>query len=73
LPTPKFRADKCDLCRGHGASACVQECPTGAMLRVPVGEQLVKLDPALYEAVTATRVEKPAPIELIPVEKIKVH
>ncbi|MBI5035371.1 MAG: 4Fe-4S dicluster domain-containing protein [Chloroflexi bacterium] len=52
LPVSKFRADKCDLCRGYGESACVKECPTGAMLRLPADERLVQLNPALYDAVT---------------------
>jgi Fe-S-cluster-containing hydrogenase component 2 len=50
-PTPLFRADKCDLCRGYGESACVKECPTGAMLRLPATEQLQALNDQLYAAV----------------------
>lgn len=35
-PSPEItkRAIKCNLCRGHGYSNCVHECPRGAILRV---------------------------------------
>lgn len=70
LPLSKFRADKCDLCRGHGESACVKECPTGAMLRLPVSETLLQQNPALYRAVTGSQagkpVDEPATIQLVP-------
>ncbi len=33
-PASNMQANKCDLCRGYGQSACVNECPTGAMIRV---------------------------------------
>lgn len=52
-PTPHFRADKCDLCRGYGESACVKECPTAAMLRLPADERLKGLSDTLYEEVIA--------------------
>ena len=54
-PASKFRVDKCDLCRGYGESACVKECPTGAMIRMPADEGLARLSPALYEAVLANQ------------------
>jgi Fe-S-cluster-containing hydrogenase component 2 len=50
-PTPFYRADKCDLCRGYGESACVKECPTGAMLRLPADEGLRALNEQLYASV----------------------
>jgi len=50
LPVSKMRADKCDLCRGYTSSACVTECPTGAMLRLPVDERLRVLDENLFIA-----------------------
>jgi ferredoxin len=50
-PTPLLRADKCDLCRAYGESACVKECPTGALLRLPVDERLRALNEQLYAAV----------------------
>jgi Fe-S-cluster-containing hydrogenase component 2 len=50
-PTPHFRADKCDLCRGYEESACVKECPTGAMLRLPADGRLRALNEQLYAAV----------------------
>lgn len=34
------RADKCDLCHGHGDLACVSACPTGALQLVPLQEVL---------------------------------
>lgn len=52
-PVPHMRADKCDLCRGYADSACVKECPTGAMLRVPVDERLRLLNEDLYIELTA--------------------
>ena len=36
-PDNRMQANKCDLCRGYGQSACVSECPTGAMLRLTAG------------------------------------
>jgi Fe-S-cluster-containing hydrogenase component 2 len=50
-PAPHFRADKCDLCRGYAESACVKECPTGAMLRLPADERLKALNEDLYQEV----------------------
>ena len=50
-PTPLLRADKCDLCSAYGESACVKECPTGAMLRLPADERLRALNEQLYAAV----------------------
>lgn len=50
-PMPMFRADKCDLCKGYGESACVSECPTGAMLRLLADEFIRSLNEDLYEAV----------------------
>lgn len=81
VPAPKFRADKCDLCRGYGASACVEECPTGAMMRLNADERLIKLSPALHEAVTHLEPSKPENVPENPPEpfisisrfKIKVH
>jgi hypothetical protein len=48
---PLLRADKCDLCKGYGESACVKECPTGAMIRVPADERIQALNFDLYAAV----------------------
>ena len=48
-PTPHLRADKCDACRGYAESACVKECPTGAMLRLPADDRLKALSEDLYE------------------------
>jgi CRP-like cAMP-binding protein/Fe-S-cluster-containing hydrogenase component 2 len=39
---PTRRADKCDLCHGHGDLACLARCPTGSLRLVPV-EQLFEL------------------------------
>ena len=50
-PTPMLRADKCDLCKGYGESACVKECPTGAMLRLPADAGLLALNEMLHAAV----------------------
>jgi Fe-S-cluster-containing hydrogenase component 2 len=50
-PTPLMRADKCDLCKGYGESACVKECPTGAMLRLPADDSLRALNDMLHAAV----------------------
>lgn len=47
-PTPMFRADKCNLCDGYAQSACVKECPTQALLRVPADERLKALNEGLY-------------------------
>jgi len=33
-PDNSMQANKCDLCRGFRQSACVSECPTGAMMRI---------------------------------------
>ncbi|WP_437683827.1 cyclic nucleotide-binding domain-containing protein [Sorangium sp. So ce131] len=33
-------AVKCDLCRGHGAPACVEACPTGSLFRVNPAEEI---------------------------------
>ncbi|MBI5033159.1 MAG: 4Fe-4S dicluster domain-containing protein [Chloroflexi bacterium] len=49
IPTPKFRADKCDLCRGYGESNCVKQCPTGALLRVQVNQDLERMNANLYD------------------------
>jgi ferredoxin len=54
-PEPRFRADKCDLCKGYANSACVTECPTQAMLRVPVDERLRLLNEDLYIALTVVQ------------------
>lgn len=59
LPIPKLRADKCDLCRGYRDSACVTECPTKAMLRVPVDERLRFLNEDLYIELTAREPSDP--------------
>ena len=50
-PTPQLRADKCDLCRGYQESACVRDCPTQALLRLPADERLRDLNEALYHEV----------------------
>ncbi|HZY41424.1 MAG TPA: 4Fe-4S dicluster domain-containing protein [Anaerolineae bacterium] len=50
-PMPLLRADKCDLCKGYGESACVKECPTNAMLRLPADERLRELNEDLFESV----------------------
>ena len=50
-PMPLLRADKCDLCSGYGESACVKECPTGAMLRLPADERLIEMNEHLYEEI----------------------
>jgi Fe-S-cluster-containing hydrogenase component 2 len=47
-PEPQFRADKCNLCEGYAESACVKECPTRALLRLPADERLRDLNEALY-------------------------
>jgi energy-converting hydrogenase B subunit K len=60
-PVSQFRADKCDLCRGYGESACVKECPTGAMLRVPVTAGLARLNVTLYETVQKQIAQEHAP------------
>jgi len=52
-PAPHLRADKCDLCRGYAESACVKECPTGAMLRLPADDRLKTLSEDLYEEAIA--------------------
>ena len=48
-PMPHFRADKCDLCRGFRGSACVKECPTGALARLPADARLKDLSCDLYD------------------------
>ncbi len=58
LPLSKYRADKCDLCRNYGGSACVRQCPTGAMMRLPVDEDLAKLNASLFEAVAPTTADE---------------
>ncbi len=50
-PTPLMRADKCDLCKSYGESACVKECPTNAMLRLPADDGLLALNEMLHAAV----------------------
>jgi energy-converting hydrogenase B subunit K len=50
-PTPRLRADKCNLCEGYAESACVKECPTQALLRLPADERLKDLNEALYHEV----------------------
>jgi Fe-S-cluster-containing hydrogenase component 2 len=50
-PTPKLRADKCNLCEGYAESACVKECPTQALLRLPADGRLKDLNEALYHEV----------------------
>jgi Fe-S-cluster-containing hydrogenase component 2 len=65
LPIPMMRADKCDLCRSYGDSACVTECPTKAMLRLPVDENLRLLNEDLYVELTARdTADSTQPIEL---------
>ncbi len=51
LPPPRFRADKCDLCRNFAGSACVRQCPTGAMLRLPADQGLAMLNANLFETI----------------------
>jgi ferredoxin len=53
IPLPMMRADKCDLCRGYKSSACVTECPTQAMLRLPVTDRLRALNEDLFIELTA--------------------
>lgn len=48
VPTPAFRADKCNLCAGYAESACVKECPTQALMRLPADERLKALNEELY-------------------------
>jgi len=48
IPSPMFRADKCNLCDGYAESACVKECPTQALLRIPADERLLNMNEALY-------------------------
>jgi Fe-S-cluster-containing hydrogenase component 2 len=50
-PQSLLRADKCNLCAGYAESACVSQCPTQALLRLPAGEGLRALDERLYEEV----------------------
>ncbi len=45
-PNCKMQANKCDLCRGYGQSACVSECPTGAMMRL-TDTEAIQLIPEL--------------------------
>ena len=50
-PRPQMRADKCNLCEGYAESACVKDCPTQALMRVPADERLRGLNEALYHEV----------------------
>lgn len=43
-------AVKCDLCKGHDGPACVQACPTGALLRVEPERDLVDIGALLGTA-----------------------
>jgi Fe-S-cluster-containing hydrogenase component 2 len=61
VPTPQYRADKCNLCDGYAESACVKECPTQALLRVPADERLKDLNEALYHEVVGRYFEPQAP------------
>ncbi len=46
-PNCKMQANKCDLCRRYdGQSACVNECPTGAMMRL-TDTEAIQLIPEL--------------------------
>lgn len=45
-PSCKMQANKCDLCRRYKQSACVSECPTGAMIRLEARDA-TKLIPEL--------------------------
>ncbi len=47
-PVPRFRADKCDLCHNYSESNCIKECPTGALMRVPVSQALEQVNEGLY-------------------------
>lgn len=58
VPTPLFKADKCNLCDGYPESACVKDCPTQALLRVPADERLKELDEALYHELVGQYFEK---------------
>ncbi|MBI5348573.1 MAG: 4Fe-4S dicluster domain-containing protein [Chloroflexi bacterium] len=59
IPTPQFKADKCNLCDGYAESACVKECPTQALIRIPADERLLDLNEQLYfEAVGKYRAMK---------------
>lgn len=60
-PTPQYRADKCNLCDGYAESACVKECPTQALLRVPADERLKDLNEALYHEVVGRYFEPQTP------------
>jgi Fe-S-cluster-containing dehydrogenase component/CRP-like cAMP-binding protein len=42
---PKYDsvAVKCDLCRGYGVSACVHNCPTGAIFRITPADDVAAL------------------------------
>lgn len=62
-PRPQLRADKCDLCAGHAESACVRDCPTQALLRVPADERLRDLNEALYHEVVGRYFEAATPGE----------
>lgn len=50
-PTPLLRADKCDLCKDYDESACVKDCPTNALLRLPADDRLLELNAELFESV----------------------
>jgi Fe-S-cluster-containing hydrogenase component 2 len=62
-PTPQLRADKCNLCDGHAESACVRDCPTQALLRLPADERLKDLNEALYHEVVGRYFDPPSPTE----------
>lgn len=57
-PTPKFRADKCNLCEGYAESACVKECPLQALIRVPADEGLLAFNGGLYQEVVGRYEER---------------
>ncbi len=65
-PTPRLRADKCNLCEGYAESACVKECPTQALSRVPADERLKDMSEALYYEVVG-RYFEPVLAEATPV------
>ena len=60
IPKPQLVADKCNLCDGYAESACVKECPTRALMRMPADERLRDLNGALYHEVVGRYFDPPA-------------
>ncbi len=58
LPLARMRADKCDLCRDYSESACVKQCPTGSLQRLPTDQGLVLLGTSVYRTITEPSLDK---------------